>query len=50
MSAGVNFDQALPPIKREKRQPVLIDGYRFRPLEVNRTKPVSPPVPADWRD
>ncbi|MEJ2590140.1 MAG: hypothetical protein P8178_01870 [Candidatus Thiodiazotropha sp.] len=50
MSAGVNFDQALPPIKREKRPPDLIDGYRFRPLEVNRTKPVSPPAPADWRD
>ena len=50
MSAGVNYDQTLPPIKREKRPPDLIDGYRFRPLEVNRTQPVSPPAPADWRD
>jgi hypothetical protein len=37
----------LPPIRKAKQSPEIIQGYRFRPLDRKRQEPIPP---RDWRD
>lgn len=42
-------EDTLPPIRRTKKSPEIIQGFRFRPLgESSPRTPLQPP--ADWRD
>jgi hypothetical protein len=50
MASGANLDRELPSIRQVKRPPDVIDGYRFRPLDEDRTQPTAPSVRVDWRD
>ena len=42
-------ENPLPPIRRTKKSPEIIQGFRFRPLgESSPSVPLQ--TPADWRD